>query len=247
MEWWQKPPIIEDHDGIAVVREDLLDGGSKIRFLPYLVEGAREIVYGSPFCGGAGWALSVWGRRMGVPVTLFYAKRKDLHWRQKAAFLNGATIYQVPAGRMTVVQHRARSYAADRGALFLPLGFDLPQASGPFVAVMRRVAADRREIREVWCATGSGMLARCLGQAFPSARVFGVIVGLRSRNAAQKFPPNVTLLDCRYDFAERCESPAPFNACAHYEGKAWELLKQRSNASPPGTILFWSVAGDRQP
>lgn len=244
--WWEAPPIIETHEGVRVVREDLLDGGSKIRFLPHIVGGAKEIVFGGPFCGGAPYALSVWGRRMGVAITLFYAKRAELHWRQRAAFRNGATLYQVPAGRMAVVQHRARRYAADRGALFLPLGFDVKDATDPFEAVMADVAASEPSIEEVWCATGSGMLARCLGAAFPRARVFGVVVGLRSRNKAQDFPGNVTLVDCPYDFAERCGAPVPFNACANYEAKAWEQLKARSRAAP-GRVLFWNVLGDRAP
>lgn len=242
-EWWQASPVIEDHGGVLVVREDLVAGGSKIRFLPHIVGDASEIVFGGPFCGGAPYALSVWGARKGVAITLFSAKRKDLHWRQKAAFRLGATLYQVPAGRMSVVQHRARTYAADKGALFLPLGFDLKHATEPFEAVMRRVRAEVGQMDEVWCATGSGMLARCLGRAFPDAAVKGVVVGLRSRNSAQAFPPNVELIDCPYDFAEPCRSRAPFPCCLNYDAKAWEQLQARRSAAP-GRTLFWSVLGD---
>lgn len=247
-EWYQAAPIIEEHAGVLVVREDLLDGGSKIRFLPHIVEGAKEIVFGGPFCGGAPYALSVYGRRKGVAVTLFYAKRKDLHWRQREAFKNGATIYQVPAGRMSVVQHRARTYAADHGALFLPLGFDIAHATEPFEAVMRE-ARQRAQIMaggnldEVWCATGSGMLARCLGRSFPNAAVHGVVVGLRSRNSKQDFPPNVILHDCPYDFGESCFAPVPFPACLNYEAKAWEQMQTLGR----GRRLFWSVLGNKAP
>lgn len=242
-EWYEAPPIIEEHDGVLVVREDLLDGGSKIRFLPHIVKGAKEIVFGGPFCGGAPYALSVYGRRKGVPVTLFYAKRKDFHWRQKAAFNNGAQLFQVPAGRMNVVQHRARHYAEDHGALFLPLGFDLKDATAPFEAVMAGVAAKVGPIDEVWCATGSGMLARCLGRAFPQSRVLGVTVGLASRNQKQAFPPNVQLVSCPYDFAEQTPFASPFPSCGNYDRKAWEQLKARSR----GRALFWNVLGDRPP
>lgn len=244
--WWMADPILEEHEGVIVVREDLLAGGSKIRFLPYLVEGAKELVFGGPYCGGAPYALSVYGERMGVKVSLFYAKRKELHWRQEAAFRSGASIYQVPAGRMSVVQARARKYASDHGALFLPLGFDVKGASDPFEAVMRGVRERVGHMDEVWCATGSGMLARCLGRAFPDAAVKGVVVGLKSRNSAQEFPPNVELIDCPYDFAEPCASRAPFPCCLNYDAKAWEQLKARSRAAP-GRALFWSVLGDRPP
>lgn len=242
-EWWKAPAIIHEYaPGQLVVREDLVDGGSKIRFLPYLVgpDSKRELVYGTPFCGGAQLALSVWGKRMGVPITLFVAKRKDLHWRQRAAFQNGAAIFQVPAGRMSVVQHRARKYAADRGGLFLPLGFDVKPATEPFVAFMRGVREQTGRVDRVWCATGSGMLARCLGEAFPDAEVHGVVVGLHSRNKAQAFPPNVILHECRYDFAEPCDIATPFPACRNYERKAFEIMAKEGR----GRTLFWNVVGD---
>lgn len=242
-EWFEAPPIVEEHAGVLVVREDLVDGGSKIRFLPHIVAGAKEIVFGGPFCGGAPYALSVYGRRKGIPVTLFYAKRKEFHWRQKAAFANGSQIFQVPAGRISVVQHRARRYAADHGALFLPLGFDVPNATGPFEAIMSKVRAQVGHVDEVWCATGSGMLARCLARAFPDARVRGVTVGLASRNQKQTFPLNVELIACPYDFAESCSAPVPFPACLNYEAKAWEQMTARGR----GRRLFWNVLGNAPP
>ena len=186
-------------------------------------------MFGGPFCGGAPYALAVYGARTGRNVTLFYAKRRDLHWRQEAAFKLGAKLYQVPAGRMTVVQKRARDYSADRGALFLPLGFDLKDATDPFEQVMRDVRDAVGPIDEVWCATGSGMLARCLGRAFPDSKINGVVVGLRSRNKAQSFGPNVELIDCPYDFDEPCSTPA---------------LVSRARSAPSRT-LFWNVAPDR--
>lgn len=228
---------------MLVVREDLLDGGSKVRFLPHIVQGAKEIVFGGPFCGGAPYALSVYGRRKSVAITLFYAKRKELHWRQLAALRNGATIYQVPAGRMNVVQHRARHYAADHGALFLPLGFDLKNATAPFETVMAGVRAQLGQVDQVWCATGSGMLARCLGRSFPDARVFGVTVGLGSRNQRQAFPPNVELVACPYEFHEETPAAAPFPCCSNYDRKAWEQLKAKAK----GRVLFWNVLGNRPP
>jgi hypothetical protein len=242
--WWMAEPVIERHGPALVVRDDLLAGGSKIRFLPHIVGDAREIVFGGPFCGGAPYALAVWGARTGARITLFYAKRRELHWRQRAAFQLGSQLYQVPAGRMTVVQRRARDYAADHGALFLPLGFDLKHATDPFVAVMRRVRECVGPMDEVWCATGSGMLARCLANAFPEARIKGVVVGLRSRNQAQQFPGNVELIDCPYDFAEPSKTPAPFPCCRNYDAKAWEQLIGAARA-PHRRVLFWNVAGDQ--
>lgn len=236
-EWWQQDPIIEEHDGVIVVREDLCEGGSKIRFLPHLVGDAKEIVFGGPFCGGAPYALSVWGQKKGVKITLFYAKRKELHRRQKAAFANGAQLFQVPFGYMTNVQAKARAYARDHGALFLPLGFDIPEACSPFVEYMRSVRGSVGKIDQVWCATGSGMLARCLSEAFPDAEIHGVIVGLKSRNQKQEFRSNVILHECRYDFAEETRAESPFPSCGNYDRKAWEICQREGK----GRRLFWNV------
>ncbi len=239
VEWWQAEPVLEQHLDITVVREDLCEGGSKIRFLPYLVGDAKEIVFGGPFCGGAPYALSVWGKKKGVAITLFYAKRKELHQRQKASHANGAQIYQVPFGYMTNVQAKARAYAQDHSALFLPLGFDVPAAAAPFVNHMRSVRATVGKVDQVWCATGSGMLARCLGEAFPDAQIHGVSVGLKSRSSKQTFSGNVVLHDCNYEFAKETRFPAPFPSCGNYDRKAWELCLQIGQ----GKRLFWNVLG----
>ena len=210
-----------------------------MRFLPFLVQDAKEVVFGGPFCGGAPFALSVWGQRTGTKVTLFYAKRGELHRRQIAAYRNGAKIYQVPFGYMTNVQAKAKLYAKDHGALFLPLGFDLPQASEPFIQQMGVVRSMVGKVDEIWAATGSGMLARCLGRAFPDTSVHGVIVGLRSRNAKQEFGGNVTLHEAPYDFSRETKATAPFPSDGNYDRKAWEMCQARSN----GKVLFWNVLG----
>lgn len=237
--WWQADPIIEQHGEVLVVREDLVEGGSKIRFLPYLVKDAKEIVYGSPFCGGAAVALSIWGKKTGTKVTLFYAKRKDFHRRQRMAFENGAQIFQVPFGYMTNVQAKARAYAGDHSALMLPLGFDIPEARDRFVEIMRGVREKVGPLDEVWCATGSGFLAKCLGLAFPEAKVHGVVVGLKSKNEKQEFTPNVILHEAAYEFQDECRFPAPFPSCPNYDRKGWELCQKLGK----GRRLFWNVLG----
>lgn len=223
-----------------MLRDDLLEGGSKTRFLPYLLDGAKEVVFGGPFCGGAPLALSVLARKLGFKATLFYAKRSELHRRQKMALANGADIFQVPFGYMSNVQAKARAYAAERGALFLPLGFDLPEAEEPFVEVMQAVRKQTGAPNEVWCAAGSGMLARCLGLAFPDSHVKAVAVGLQSRHGAQAMPPNVELLPASMPFAKPEKRPAPFPSCPNYDRKAW----WRCAAERKGSALFWNVLGD---
>ena len=46
-------PIVENHNGMLVVRDDLFEGGTKARFIPLLFAGTDEVVYASPAEGGA--------------------------------------------------------------------------------------------------------------------------------------------------------------------------------------------------
>jgi len=223
----------------TIVREDLLEGGSKTRFLPAIIGDAAEVVFGGPFCGGAPLALSVIGREEGRKVTLFYAKRAELHRRQITARANGAELRFVAPGYMTVVQKRARDYAAGAGALFLPLGFDVPAAEAPFVEAMRRLRKRKGDFDEIWAAMGSGMLARCLAKAFPDTPVHAVAVGLASRHEAQSMPPNVVMHEAPYRFEQECKFPTPFPCCPNYDRKAWEMCQAKST----GSVLFWSVLG----
>ncbi len=240
--WIDIPPVLEKYDGgrTTVLRDDLLEGGSKLRFLPFLVKGAEEIVYGGPFCGGAAVALSVLGRYSGQKITLFYAKRKVLHQRQQNCLDNGATIYAVKPGYMNVVQKRARDYASQAGALFLPLGFDTPEAEEPFVEFMLKVRKQTGTPDEVWCASGSGMLARCLARAFPDSEIHAVAVGLKSRWSKQSFPDNIQVHESALPFNKEAMIDVPFSSCGFYERKAWSLMEHESDRHK----LFWNVLGD---
>jgi 1-aminocyclopropane-1-carboxylate deaminase/D-cysteine desulfhydrase-like pyridoxal-dependent ACC family enzyme len=225
-------------NNITVLRDDLLEGGSKTRFLPYLIKGADEIVFAGPFCGGAPLALSVLGRQSGQKITLFYAKRKLWHRKQLAAKKNGANIIEVTPGYMTVNQSRARTYAKEAGALFLPLGFDVPAAEEPFVEFMEKVRKKIDKVDQVWCCAGSGMLARCLGNAFPESEICAVAIGLASRHEAQSFDSNIRMIKSRYRFEQETRAECPFPSCANYDRKAWEVCAKEAK----GKILFWNVS-----
>lgn len=240
--WYEEAPVLQRlNNRVTVLRDDVLEGGSKLRFLPFLIDDADEVVYGGPFCGGAPHALSIWGRESGKKVTLFYAMRDRANWhrRQVAAEANGATIVEIYPGYMSTVQARAREYAEEAGAKFLSLGFDLPAAEEPFVDFMERVRRETGSPDQVWCATGSGMLARCLSRGFPHSEVNAVAVGLASRHKAQDFGPNVVLHTAPYKFEKETKQRAPFPSDGNYDRKAWEFCVRQSL----GSVLFWNVAG----
>src|SRR4029079_15181584 len=91
-------PIVMEHEGVLVVRDDLFPGGTKARFLGQLFNGAEEIVYASPAEGGAQVALATVARQLGKRATIFLARRSKPHPRTLQAKKLGAKIVPVAPG-----------------------------------------------------------------------------------------------------------------------------------------------------
>ena len=227
-------PTLERIDGIDVVRDDLFPGGTKARFIATLFEEAEELVYASPAQGGAQYALATVARRLGKKATIFVAKRRKPHPRTLEARALGAQVYQVPCGYMTVVQARARTYAEDTGARLLPFGLDVPIAQD---AIASAAASLGIEPEEVWCAAGSGVLARALAKAWPAARLHAVQVG-RPLIPAEVAGGVIHIYPRRFE--QTCRQFPPFPSDPHYDAKAWELCRERAHGK---RTLFWNVAG----
>ena len=160
-------PHVTEHDGVFVVRDDLFPGGTKARFLPLLFDCADEVVYASPAEGGAQTALATVAAKLGKRATIFVAERAQPHPRTLMAKRLGATIMQVSPGYLNVVQARAIRYSHQTGAVLAPFGFDIPGATQ---AIAQAALSIGIQPDEVWCAAGSGVLARGLAQAWPNAQ-----------------------------------------------------------------------------
>lgn len=167
-------PVVREHDGVLVVRDDLLPGGTKARFLGLLFEGADEAVYASPAEGGAQTALATVACSLGRRATIFVAARVKLHPRTLEAARLGARVVPIRPGHLSVVQARAREWSKRTGARLVPFGVDLPEAVTAIADAARSTGLDPDE---VWCAAGSGVLARGLALAWPKARRHVVQVG----------------------------------------------------------------------
>ncbi|SOC47726.1 pyridoxal-phosphate dependent enzyme [Rhizobium subbaraonis] len=228
------PPTVIEHDGIHVVRDDLIEGGTKVRYLVHLFDDAEEVVYATPAEGGAQTALAWAARELGKKATLFVAKRKQPHPRALMAKALGATVWQVSPGYLTVVQARAREYCEATGAMLAPFGVDMPEAIDAIATAARSTGV---EPDEVWCASGSGVLARGLAKAWPNARRHVVQVG-RELSAADV--AGATIHVSAYEFGQACKARPPFPSDPHYDAKAWEIAKARRG---PGLVVAWNVTG----
>ena len=229
-------PVIEEHEKIQVVRDDLLGGGSKMRFADYLIKSNEEIeewVYGSsPATGYAQISLAALCRRYGKKAVVFMADRAwdKLHDYQIKALSEGADMRFVPNGMLSVTEKRARDYVEQDPKVrrLLPIGFD----HDTVIASIIRVALSI-DVRpdEVWTVGSSGTLTRGLQLAWPDADFHCVTVGHKGNYGRAK------LYQCELPFNKETKVKPPFPSAPTYDAKAWEFIK--AHASPGA--LFWNV------
>jgi hypothetical protein len=236
-------PFLELREGINVVRDDMIPGGTKRRFVDAYVHGAaKEFVYASPAYGGAQIALAMATREAGKRCTIFVAKRSSLHARTKEAQAAGARIVEVANGYLSNVQSKARAYAAESGAHLMPFGFDTPEAHAAIAAAARSVLERfPHPFAEVWSVAGSGVLTRGLQAAGLGLTYWAVAVGRENPDVGKAH-----LISHGQPFEADARIRPPFPSCSNYDAKAWSHIKAR-HPSPlraiRSRVLFWNVMG----
>ena len=108
-------PTIQEYDGIQVVRDDLLDGGTKRRaFTMYVASrpDVKEFVYASPRQGYAQLSLAYACKDLNRKCTVTVPKGKR-YWLTDEAEKLGCNIIEVPMGYLTNIQAKARYYCED--------------------------------------------------------------------------------------------------------------------------------------
>ena len=229
-------PITEQHDNILVVRDDLFPGGTKARFLPTLFENADEVVYASSAEGGAQYSLAYVANKLGKRATIFSPARKVPHPRQLEAIRLGAQVIPIKPGYLTTVQKRARDYCEETGATLAPFGM---RVDGCIETVADAARLINSNPTEVWCAAGSGTLAKALRRAWPHAQHHVVQVG-HELTSADVSAAIIHEYPKKYGWAAPVTA-TPFPSDPHYEAKAWEVCQ--AERSRTGLVMFWNVVG----
>ena len=240
--------VIEEHEGFHVVRDDLLEGGSKRRFVDRLLreeiaEGANEFVYGGcPANGYAQLSIPLQAREYGCRTTLFMAKRSmnNLHEYQKRALKYGANIHWVANGMLQVTKKRALDYYNEDPIhrRLLQLGLDDQRVREDIRDLAKNIEQDYDiNISEVWSVGSSGTLTRGLQMAFPDKDVHVVSVG---HSMKQNEVGRATLhrSDLKFTDEIKEEDKPPFPSVPTYDAKAWKIMREHAK---PGA-LFWNVA-----
>lgn len=228
------PPVVVEHEGVLVVRDDMVTGGTKARVAPDLLAGSDEWVYAGPAQGYAQLALAIACEQEGKRGVFFTAKRKSPLPLTQSSLEHGLRVVQVPYGRLTHVQAKARAYCELTGARFIDMGLKLPGMEDAMAAVAQGLAAEVQP-REVWVTCGSGTLCRALARAWPNAQINAVQIGMHP-----ELPEGARLWVAPERFEEVATGPTPpFPSAEFYDRKAWRFVLE--HAAKDGSALLWNV------
>lgn len=245
---WEDPwpdPIIKMHDGVHVVRDDLLNAGSKVRFVDHYIktlpESIKEVVFGNcPATGYAQISLPIVCKKYEKKAVLFMAERSpdNLHEYQIRGLTEGAGYKWVKMGMLTVTKKRARDYVAEnpQERVELPLGLEHPTVLGSIIKVARKhITCDPSEI---WTVGSSGTLNRGLQLAFPETPINVVQVGhsMTDRELGRAIHWKSSY---KFDKPIKDYEAPPFPSAPTYDAKAWPFIKRYGQKG----ALFWNVGG----
>ena len=248
------PITIEYVNGIYVLRDDLLLGGTKSILANEIIKqnkDKKEFIYASPVYGGFQIALSLYCKLYNKQAVIFCARHKIKHKNTLICKQLGAKIVEIYPGYLSVVQHRALEYSnKSDDRYYINFGAYSEQNIRLLVKRTQKVIEKWRknphrsslrsqEPDEIWVAVGSGTLLTAILQATKKTHVYGVQVGAD----VDIKDPRVTILKYNKPFEYESRFETPFESMAHYDRKAFEMLIQKRGYNPKKNILFWNVLG----
>jgi len=153
-EEWEDPygqPIVIEHDGVRVVRDDHMVG-SKCRFADLLMANTEEdtVVYVQPRFGLAGPSILEVAKRYKKKVVLFMPASKRISNHQAVCIENGAKPIFARIAAMPVLNKYAKEWAEENGAKFVPLGLKHELVTACAVRVVENIRQEHGDPGHVW-------------------------------------------------------------------------------------------------
>ena len=234
--------MIDRVDNKDVWRDDLIDGGTKSRFIkPYIerrLENFDEFIYASPRVGYGQFALSVVCNQLGCKSTIFVPKG-ELTEISKQCIELGSNVTQVSMGFLTNLQKKKKKYRDENpNSFLLPFGYDDEEIINDGIEIIKNLY-DWNSYDEVWSVISSGVLSRILQGVFIKSKIIGVRIG---HQTTEKEQGRAKLLVSRYEFRRTCvikERP-PFPSNLYYDSKGWKPFVEQSKSNS----LFWNCGGN---
>ena len=234
---WVDPyglPTVSEHDGIQVVRDDLI-AGTKARAAHFLMEHVKEetLVYVQPREGAAGVSLLAAAKEHGKRIKLFMPASKQMSDTQAITIERGADYEFHRIAAMPNLNKIAQEWAENNGAYFIPLGLRHELVTAALIRVSHSLRTSGFDPDSMAIATSTGTLGRALRLVFNNTQFHSVAV---ARNLqAGEMGRGVFHSDHR-PFLKDSTYPCPFPTYDNYDRKAWEYAKENNVSA------MWNVA-----
>ena len=233
---WEDPnpaPVEVIHDGVRVIRDDLIVG-SKTRGGDCLISKIKEetIAYVQPRTGLAGVSILDAAKRHNKKVRLYMPSSKKISHHQACCIEQGAEVSFHRIAAMPNLNIIAKEDARKNGYYFIPLGLKHELVT----AGMVKVASALRAPDEVYVATSTGVLTRALQIAWPNAKFTSVAVS-RNMKAGELGRASVISEPKPFTASEGVDNLPPFPCIDTYDGKVWKYIPKNTGRN----ILFWNV------
>lgn len=235
--------IIKEHEGVKVVREDLvLKGGTKTRAAEFLISSIKKstLVYVVPRVGHAGIAIMELAKLYNKEVVFFMPACKEISDNQSSIISMGPKKVEFERiAAMPNLNRLAKKYAEQNGYEFLPFGLNHSFTIAGFVRTCENILKNYDEPKEMWSVVSTGVLTRGLQIGFPNTKMKGVAV---ARNMKHGELGRTEIISEQLPFLtneKECNLP-PFDTVPCYDGKAWKYIPKNTN----NDIWFWNVAGN---
>lgn len=226
-------PIVIEHQGIRVVRDDLIVG-TKTRAGDLLASKTNHhtLVYSQPRTGLAGVSLLDVANKRNKKVVLFMPASKQISHHQACCIERGAIVYFKRIAAMPNLNLYAKKWAEENDAYFIPLGLKHELATAGIVHAASKIP----EPKEVYVAISTGVLARALQIAWPNAK-FTCVAVARNLKAGELGNAKVISESLPFTTPEKKENMPPFPTISTYDGKVWKFIPKNTGKD----ILFWNV------
>lgn len=243
---WRDPlplPMVTEHDGIKVVRDDLING-SKCRFADLLVQSIKEdtLVYVQPRVGLAGVSILNIAKRYGKKVVLFMPSSKRISHHQAVCIERGAIPKFRRIAAMPNLNLVAKEWAEKNGAKFIPLGLKHELV----VACAARVAMNITDVLRIpqpdvcFAATSTGVLVRGLQIGWDKTKFYAVTVA-RNMKAGELGRAEPIIEPLEFAQTEKKHNLPPFPTVNTYDAKVWKYAKEYKEKNPNETVWMWNV------
>lgn len=226
-------PVVIEHDGVRVVRDDLIVG-TKTRAGDLLASKTNHhtIVYSQPRTGLAGVSILDVAKRHNKKVVLFMPASKTISHHQACCIEQGAEVHFKRIAAMPILNKYAAKWADDNEGFFVPLGLKHELATSGIVHAASKIDPPD----EVYVAISTGVLSRALQIAWPNAK-FTCVAVARNLKAGELGRAEVISEPLPFTTPERAENMPPFPTIGTYDAKVWKYIPKNTGRN----ILMWNV------